>query len=99
MGRKGTNYFGNIGSPSKQVKRKAVQLRNFIKKRFKISPYIHGLVVFTNKDVKLTLNNPTVNALKPQELCEFIQNMSSKRFNDEKLRELQATLKQYSHFS
>jgi len=99
IGRRGTSYFGNIGSPSKQVKRNAILLREFIQDNFKESFYVNGIVVFTNENAKLRITNPTVTVLKPQEICGFIQNFRSTRFINVKLEELAAKLNTYSYFS
>lgn len=71
-----------IGSPSKQVKRNAVKLKQFIEsqKIFKksLKLWIEGIVVFTNPNVYLRLNNPTVPILKVEEVYSFIKNKESK---------------------
>ena len=98
IGRRGTGYRGRIGNPSKQVKRKAVLLGQFIKDRFGIDLFINGIVVFSNEEARLKINNPTVAVLKPRELYNFIQSYRSTSKNI-KLVELEATLKPYSCFS
>jgi hypothetical protein len=70
-------YLGNIGNPSKQVKRKAVLLSRFIRNRFEISLYINGIIVFTSEEARLKVLNLTVAVLRPQEICGFIQNYRS----------------------
>lgn len=71
-----------IKSPSKQVKGNALRLKNFIdsSKIFKkpLNIWIDGIVVFTNGDVELNLNNPTVTILKIDELYDYIKNKKSK---------------------
>ena len=99
IGRRGTPYLGNIGSPSKQVKRKAVLLNKFIQNRFNTDLFVNGIVVFSNEEARLKIINPTVAILKPQELCDFIQYYHSKTFKELKLEDLEATLKPYSCFS
>jgi hypothetical protein len=98
IGRRGTPYLGSIGSPSKQVKRKAVLLNKFIQDHFKINLYINGIVVFTNEAARLKIVNPTVAVLRPQEICGFIQNYHS-TLRDSRPEELEAALKPYSCFS
>lgn len=95
IGRRGTPYLGNIGSPSKQVKRKAALLSEFIQDHFKINLYINGIVVFANEEARLKIINPTVAVLRPQELCDFIQYYRSTS-KGIKLEELEALLKPYS---
>jgi len=98
IGRRGTPYFGNIGNPSKQVKRKAVLLNEFIHNHFKVNFYINGIVVFANEKAKLKIINPTVAVLRPQELCSFIQQYRSTS-NGIEPEELDAAIKPYSCFS
>ena len=98
IGRRGTPYLGSIGSPSKQVKRKAVLLNKFIQDHFKTNLYVNGIVVFTNEAARLKILNPTVAVLRPQELCNFIQSYYSTS-KGIKLKELEASLKPYSYFS
>lgn len=70
-----------IRSPSKQVKGNALKLKQFIdsKKIFntKRRLWIEGIVVFTNKNTKLSLNAPTVPVLKIEELCSWIKHKQS----------------------
>lgn len=98
IGRRGTPYLGDIGSPSKQVKRKAALLNRFIQNHLKTNLYINGIVVFTNEEAKLKIINPTVAVVRTQELCNFIQHYRStpKTIN---LEELEALLKPHSCFS
>jgi len=98
IGRRGTPYLGKIGSPSKQVKRKAVLLRKFIQSRFRTNLYIKGIVVFANGEAKLKIMNPTVAVLRPEELCNFIEYCRSTPMGI-KLEELVAALKPHSCFS
>jgi len=99
IGRRGTPYLGNIGSPSKQVKRKAVLLSKFIQDHYGTNLYINGIVVFTNEAARLKIINPTVTVLRPQELCNFIEYYRSKTLVDINLKELEGKLKSYSCFS
>ena len=72
----------DIGSPSKQVKRNAVKLKQIIepqkgifKRQLKL--WVEGIVVFTNSTVDLKLNNPTVSVLKVEELYDYVKNKKS----------------------
>ena len=67
----------DIGSLSKQVKRNAIKLKQFIQKTFKKTIWVKGIVVFTNPNAKLELNNPTVPVSKVEELYNFIKNKKS----------------------
>ena len=97
IGRRGTPYLGNIGSPSKQVKRKAVLLSEFIQNHFGVKPFINAVVVFTNEEARLKRINPTVAVLRLHELRNFIQYYRSTSKAIE-LKELEAVLKPYSRF-
>jgi hypothetical protein len=70
-----------IKSPSKQVKRNAIKLKKFIESQNifnkPLRPWVHGIVVFTNPNVKLKLKNITVPVLKIKELYAFIKNQKS----------------------
>lgn len=72
VGRKGTPYAGHIGNPSKQVKRNALALRNFILDRVGIRLYVNGIVCFTNRECVLEVNEPTVPVVRLAELENFI---------------------------
>ena len=68
-------------SPSKQVKGNSLRLKQFIesknifKKPFKL--WVDGIVVFTNENVELILNRPTVPVIKIRELYKYIKNKKS----------------------
>jgi len=63
----------DLGSPSKQVKGGAVNIKQIIesskisKKPLKI--WVEGIVVFTNPHVQLQLSNTTFTILKVDKLC------------------------------
>lgn len=67
-----------IPSVSKQAKKNAVILKEFIEsnglfpKHLRL--WVEALVVFTNDNLELTLNNPTVPILKVEKVSEYIQN-------------------------
>ncbi len=70
-----------IKSPSKQVKRNAVKLKEFLlantqpKTREKIRKmFIEGIVVITNQRCNITINEPTVNVVGLGQLKQFILN-------------------------
>ena len=77
VGQLGTPYLGRIGCPSKQVKRYAISLRNLIRDRLGMNLYVNCVIVFTNRDAVLRVDNPTVAVLKPDELCQVIKNYRS----------------------
>ena len=87
----------NIGSPSKQVKRNAVKLKQFIQKAFKKPVWVEGIVVFTNPNAELELNNPTVPILKIEELYDFIKNKKSRiKFSSKELESIAKLIRRSS---
>ena len=60
-----------IGSVSKQVKRNALELRNFLRETAKVNTYVNPVCVFTNPSIELTLYQPTVPILQLAELTTF----------------------------
>jgi len=81
IGAKGKRYELWIGSPSNQVKRNAKVLKDFILKHKKEifeerkrTPHIwvESILIFTNERVNLNVNNPTVQILDIEEICDFI---------------------------
>lgn len=102
IGRLGTRYDGSLRNPSKQVKACAVNLRKFIRKYYPqlSNLWVNSIVVFTNEEVELTLNKPTVEVLFPHELCKCIKNFKPKnRLTTKQVQELSSLLKKYSSFS
>jgi hypothetical protein len=85
--------------PKKQVKKYAILLRSLIKDRLGMNLYVNCVIVFTNKDVMLRIDNPTVTVLKPTELCKFIKNHCPEVIlKDQELGELEAAIRPYSQF-
>lgn len=83
----------DLGSPSKQVKRNSVKLKQFIDSSqiFKtpLNMWIEGIIVFTNPSVDLQLTNNTVPVLKIDELCNYIKNKKSKiTFSTQELKSI-----------
>lgn len=91
--RKGPRYF-MITSPSKQVKRNAVGLKKFLSEVVDIvenKPYlfINGVLVFTEHDVDLKLNNPTVPVLKAEKLPDYINDFkTNNQFTNDELKSI-----------
>lgn len=86
VGRQGKPYELEIGNPSRQAKRSAKTLKDFILKHEKRifdgrAPHIwvYSILVFTNKDITLKLRNPTVDVLSIQEINGFILGQKSMR--------------------
>jgi hypothetical protein len=76
---KGVSQSLQIGSPSNQVKRNAKVLKDYVlalQERIfgGTAPHIWvcGILVFTNSDAELELNNPTVDVVDLDDLCEHI---------------------------
>ncbi|MGC9310800.1 MAG: nuclease-related domain-containing protein [Candidatus Aenigmatarchaeota archaeon] len=82
-----------LKSPSKQVKGNSVRLKNFIESG-KIFPsatslWVEGIVVFTNIDMELHLNSPTVPTMKIDELSHYILNKQSRtKFSAQELESI-----------
>ncbi len=78
-------------SPSKQVKRNAADLKNFLIDAADIVKnmsfiFINGILVFTESDIHLKLNNPTVPVLKAEELHDYINDFkTNNRFTNDEL--------------
>ena len=73
VGRRGTVYAANIGNPSKQAKRNAVMLKNWLQSENIDVGYIVAVVVFTNEDVELHLIKPTVKIIRVDDLLECLK--------------------------
>jgi len=90
---------GRIGCPSKQVKRYAILLRSLIRDRLGMNLYVNCVIVFTNRDAVLRVDNPTVTALKPDELCQVIKNhFSEVVLGNKELEDLEAVIRLHSQF-
>jgi len=79
--RKGPKDF-IMTSPSKQVKRNAVDLKNFLNNaadtvKNKSYIFINAILVFTDPEIHLKLNNPTVPVLKAKELHDYINDFKT----------------------
>ncbi len=82
-----------IKSPSKQVKRNALKLKQYIesKKIFSKSLrlWVEGMVVFSHDNVILRCNNPTVPVFKVNQLCNYILNKGSRiKFSSQELEKV-----------
>jgi len=72
-----------LASLSRQAKRNAVQLRTLLINNIEAKNidlnrlFVNALLVFTEPDLDLTLNNPTVPTLKAEELPYYIANFES----------------------
>ena len=99
VGQFGTPYLGKIGCPSKQAKRYAIFLRDYIRDRLAINIYVNCIVVFTNQEAVLRIDNPTVFVLRPNELCEFIKKHDSNVIlGKNELEKLEAAILPYSRY-
>lgn len=71
-----------IKSPSKQVKRNALKLKQYIESKNifnkSLKLWVEGMVVFTKDNAILSCENPTVPILKVNQLCNYIRNKESK---------------------
>jgi len=83
------NY--DIGSPSKQVKRNAWKIKELIEmaKILDKPIWVEGIVVFTNPDVDLNIEAPTVPILKLDELYYYIKNKGMEiKFSREEIKKI-----------
>ncbi len=94
VGRRGTVYSANIGNPSKQAKRNAVVLKNWLLSENINVGYINAVVVFANEDVKLNLRQPTVKVVKVNDLLGVFRNESNYSMNSEKINSVAEKLYQ-----
>jgi len=78
IGRRGTKYEASIGNPSKQAKRNAVVLKNWLQSENIYPGFISGIVVFTNDDVKLKLVRPTVKVVYVEDLLTVFNSQTTK---------------------
>ena len=80
---------GKIGNPSKQAKGNARKIKDIIEslEEFKsLGLWVEPIVVFSNYDVELTLNEPTVAVMKPYELPNYLMDYDGKYdFSNEEL--------------
>lgn len=79
VGRGGTTYQLAIGNPGRQAKRSAKTLKDFILMKsghiFRGKAphlWVYSILVFTNRDVRLSLKNTTVHVLDVCEINDFI---------------------------
>lgn len=94
MSMKGNMYWRpsknyDIGSPSKQVKKCAVVLKQVLQTRFNKALWVDGVVVFTNPNVYLKLKDTTTSVLRIGELYGFIKyKRSNMRFSSNELKSI-----------
>lgn len=97
IGRQGTRYEASIGNPSKQAKRNAVVLKNWLQSKNIDPGFISAVVVFTNDDVTLKLVRPTVKVVTIENLLPVFNSQTGRLTQDkvnsiaEKLYKLKQT--------
>jgi len=97
-GRRGTVYSGNIGNPSKQVKRNAVALKKFLSEKLGIVAYVHGIVCFTNPGARLEVQEPTVTVIHITNLKSFFQTLEEQEaLSEQEVRRIKAEVEKYSY--
>lgn len=81
VSKRGKKYDFSVGSPSRQVKRNAKVLKDFLLQHssevFGVDVphiWVFGAVVFTNKNVKLVLKNPAVDVVRVEDLVDYVRN-------------------------
>ncbi len=101
IGRAGTPYQLEIGSPSNQVKRNAKVLKDFVLAheaeifRERTSPHlwIVGIIVFTRADTMLELKDPTVPVVGLDELADYIESFESEyELSDAEIKRISSLL-------
>jgi len=85
VGRRGTVYDAGMGNPSKQAKRNAVVLKNWLQSENVDVGYIIAVVVFTNEDVELKLVRPTVKVVYVDDLLNVFKGESNYKMTAEKI--------------
>ncbi len=63
----------SVGYPINEVEKDVDKLRQFLQKNSEEVPPIQPLVIFSNEQVKLTLNNPPVPVLYSKELKNYLR--------------------------
>ena len=99
VGRRGTIYPANIGNPSKQAKRNAVVLKNWLQSENIDVGYIVAVVVFTNEDTKLKLVKPTVKVVHVDDLLGVFNSKSNFKMTNENIESVSAKLYQLKDFA
>lgn len=94
VGRRGTIYPVNIGNPSKQAKRNAVFLKNWLQSENIDVGYIVAVVVFTNEDAELKLVKPTVKIVHVDDLLGVFNGESNFKMTREKIESVSGKLYQ-----
>lgn len=79
----------DTGSPSKQVKRNAVKIKQILDRNV----WVEGIVVFTNPNVELQISGTTTPILQIDELCDYIKNKKSRiKFSTKELESIGKTI-------
>lgn len=85
VGRRGTVYDASMGNPSKQAKRNAVVLKNWLESQKIDVGYISAVVVFANDDAELNVVKPAVDVVPASGLLGLFSNGSQARLGQEKI--------------
>lgn len=98
-GQKGTEYQGDIGSPSRQVKRNAMKLKDYLTRKCpevfeSRSVFFEGIVVFTDPEAELDLSSPTVKVTRPEELKGIIEIDKKDVFTEVEVRKIEKALRE-----
>jgi len=83
-------YYKNfpVKSPSKQVKRNALSLQQFLKGQTQLDMFVKPILVFTDPDAVLRLDSPTVPVIKNlKNVCDFIKDQRNQSVLDSEARE------------
>ena len=85
VGRRGTVYYPAMGSPSKQVKRNAVMLKEWLESKNLDVGNITAVVVFTNRDLELKVIRPTVSVVYLKDLLGVFNGQSNYKMTEKKI--------------
>lgn len=90
----------DMGSPSRQVKRNVAKIMHLIESTSvlgALSIWVEGIVVFTNSNVKLNINNPTVPILTIHQLTSHITTHKTvNQLNQQQLEEIAKEIQKQS---
>jgi hypothetical protein len=91
----------NTGSPSEQAKKNAARIRRAVEASGKIpfSVWVEAIVVFTNNNTDLHINNPTVLILKLHQLSNYIttHKNDSNRYTIQQLEQIRKEIQKQAY--
>lgn len=95
-GERGWRFYP-LNSPSKQAKRKATRVREFLKDKCSIDIFVNPIVCVVGFS-KLELNYPTIPIVRPEGLYTTVKNYPTKsKLTPQQVNEIEAALKPYAY--